>query len=159
VSHDRFFVDKIAKKLFIIQEDRTIEESFQDYSEYLDYEKEMKALSEMEQEFARSVKKVFTPEDALQAIELATSKEPKPKQKIVKLSYEEKKSLETLPKEIESLEEKIESLQNCLADPKCYEDKGLTAIAKEQEEMEVLYEQKVEQLLEIEEKVELIANQ
>ncbi|MGD9717797.1 MAG: ribosomal protection-like ABC-F family protein, partial [Sulfurimonadaceae bacterium] len=48
VSHDRYFVDKIAKKLFIFKKDKTIEESYQQYSEYLELEKELQELEEMQ---------------------------------------------------------------------------------------------------------------
>ena len=39
VSHDRYFVDKIAKKLFVFQGNGHIMESFQPYTEYLEIEK------------------------------------------------------------------------------------------------------------------------
>ncbi|MCK4738148.1 MAG: ABC-F family ATP-binding cassette domain-containing protein, partial [Sulfurimonas sp.] len=50
VSHDRYFVDKIAKKLFIFKKDKHIEESYQQYSEYLELEKELHVLDDMEKE-------------------------------------------------------------------------------------------------------------
>jgi ATP-binding cassette subfamily F protein uup len=39
VSHDRYFVDKIAKKLFVFKGNGIVEESFQAYTEYLEIEK------------------------------------------------------------------------------------------------------------------------
>ncbi len=39
VSHDRYFVDKIAEKLFIFTPEGKIEESYQKYSDYLDIQK------------------------------------------------------------------------------------------------------------------------
>ena len=53
VSHDRYFVDKIAKKLFIFKGDGILEESYQPYSEYLQIEKEIKEL----ESFAKEVEK------------------------------------------------------------------------------------------------------
>ena len=44
VSHDRYFVDKIAKKLYVFTGNGHIMESFQPYSEYLEIEKELKEL-------------------------------------------------------------------------------------------------------------------
>ena len=44
----------------------------------------------------------------------------------------------------------------CLADPSCYEEKGITVLAAELAELEAEYETKVEELLTIEEKVEAI---
>lgn len=142
VSHDRYFVDKIAKKLFIFKENLTIEESYQAYSEYLELEKELKELDVMEKESQQETPK---------------QKESEPqKTKTLKLTYKEKIALEKLPQEIEDLEKKIEEKNNCLADPKCYEEIGITQLAKELSELEEIYEAKVEELLAIEEKMEEI---
>ena len=140
VSHDRYFVDKIAKKLFIFKDDKHIEESHQQYSEYLELEKELKELDDME-----SSTKVEKPKE-----------QTKEKPKTLKLTFKEKIALEKLPQEIEKLEEEIENKNNCLADPKCYEDIGITQLAKELAELEEMYEQKVEELLTIQEKEEAI---
>ncbi len=140
VSHDRYFVDKIAKKLFIFKADKTIEESHQQYSEYLDLEKELKELDSMANEATKEKPKEVVKE----------------KTKVLKLTFKEKIALEKLPEEIETIESQIEEKNNCLADPKCYEEIGLTIIAKELTELEELYELKIEELLEIEEKVEAI---
>ncbi|NPA59959.1 MAG: ABC-F family ATP-binding cassette domain-containing protein [Epsilonproteobacteria bacterium] len=139
VSHDRYFVDKIAKKLFIFKADKHIEISQQNYSQYLELEKELHELDAMQKENKQE-----------------SSKVTKEKQKVIKLTYKEKIALEKLPLEIEELEKKIDEKNNCLADPKCYEEIGITTIAKELQELENIYEQKVEELLNIEEKKEEI---
>ena len=54
------------------------------------------------------------------------------------------------------MESQIEEKNNCLANPKCYEEIGITALAKELSELEKIYEQKVEELLNIEEKAEML---
>jgi len=142
VSHDRYFVDKIAKKLFIFKGDGTIEESYQQYTEYLEMEKELKEISVIEKEANEQEK--------------APKKQKQEKQKQLKLTYKEKIALEKLPLEIEELELLIDEKNECLADPKCYEEIGITKLAKELEELEKTYEEKVEELLTIEEKQELI---
>ena len=142
VSHDRYFVDKIAKKLFIFKSDKHIEESHQQYSEYLELEKELRELDEMESS----------------AIEVKPKEIIREKTKTLKLTFKEKIALEKLPQEIDELEAKMEEKNECLANPKCYEDIGITALAKELQEIEELYEQKVEELLEIQEKEEEINN-
>ena len=141
VSHDRYFVDKIAKKLFIFKENKTIEESHQQYSEYLELEKEVKQLSSMEKELQKETK-VIT--------------EVKEKSKIVKLTFKEKIALETLPKEIDALELLIDEKNDCLSQPKCYEEIGIATVAKELADLEELYEVKVDELLLIQEKEEAI---
>ena len=140
VSHDRYFVDKIAKKLFIFKGDGTIEESYQQYTEYLELEKELREIDTIEKE-------AKTPKP---------KEEKKERKKPLKLTYKEKMALEQLPLEIEELELLIEEKNECLADPKCYEKIGITALAKELEELEKTYEEKVEELLTIEEKLEQI---
>ncbi len=146
VSHDRYFVDKIAKKLFIFKENKEIEESYQDYSEYLELEKELQDLDALELETTKEQTKQDTP------------KEVNNQQKtVLRLTYKEKMALETLPKEIEKLESQIEEKNTCLANPSCYEEIGLTKLAQELQTLEEIYEQKVERLLDIEEKAESIS--
>ena len=137
VSHDRYFVDKIAKKLYIFKGDGKIEESYQSYSEYLAIEKELKE------------------------IESFTSKENKTKSKAItnrtiKLSYKEKHDYESLPIQIEKLEDEIEDLQKCLQNPECYQKIGLAELSKQLEEKEAQLEPLIEYFLELEEKVEAI---
>ena len=143
VSHDRYFVDKIAKKLFVFQGNGHIMESFQPYSEYLQIEKELKELDSLEVEIQ---KEKTTPK---------TINEPK---KQTKLSYKDQREYDNLPKELEDLENKIEELNNCLADPKCYEKIGIVALSKELEEAKAIYEEKVERFLNLEELVESFNN-
>jgi ATP-binding cassette subfamily F protein uup len=68
-------------------------------------------------------------------------------------------ALESLPTEIDELEEKIDKTNICLADPKCYEERGIAVIAQELATLEELYELKVEELLTIQEKEEEINTQ
>ena len=142
VSHDRYFVDKIAKKLFIFKSDKTIEESHQQYSEYLELEKELQELENMEK--SSNTKK--------------TKDIPREKQKILKLTFKEKIALEKLPDEIDKLESQIDEKNNCLSNPNCYEEIGLSSLSKELAQLEELYELKVEELLTIQEKEEEIKN-
>ncbi len=144
VSHDRYFVDKIAKKLLIFKGNGHIEESFQEYSEYLNIEKAINALAELED----------SPEQKQEAIK---QMDKKIKKEVLKLTYKEKEALKVLPKQIEELEAKIEEINNCLADPNCYQEIGLSKLSAELEAKEQAYEDLVEELLRIEEKVELIA--
>jgi ATP-binding cassette subfamily F protein uup len=140
VSHDRYFVDKLADKLFIFKGDGVIEESYIPYTEYLDIEKNLKELSNFEKEV--EIKK----------------DEPKKEKKQTKLSYKEKIEYEKLPDEIDELETKVAELNECLADPKCYEEKGIVKTSEELEKIKNELEEKIERYLELEEKVESFAN-
>ncbi|WP_418180446.1 ribosomal protection-like ABC-F family protein [Aliarcobacter lanthieri] len=139
VSHDRYFVDKIAKKLFVFKGNAHIMESFQPYSEYLEIEKELKELDSLEFEIQK--------EKSTQAL----YKEPK---KQTKLSYKDQREYDNLPKKIEELEKIIKDLNDCLANPKCYEEKGVVSLSTELEKNKEIYEQKVDRFLELEELVE-----
>ena len=133
VSHDRYFIDKIASKLFIFKGEGLVEESYQSYTEYLEIEKEMKELSMLEQE-----------------VKTSKEKEEKPKKRVQnKLSYKEQTDFERLPDEIEILETQIKILNQCLGDPKCYQEKGLTTISKELIVLEKAYEEKSERYFEV----------
>ena len=134
VSHDRYFIDKIASKLFIFKGNGLVEESYQTYTEYLEIEKEMKELESLEKE-------IGTP---------TLKKEEATKEKTqTKLSYKQQQAYDTLPDEIEALEAKIEEINTCLYDPKCYEEKGLTALSEELKSLERLYEEKTDAYLEV----------
>lgn len=93
VSHDRYFLDKIANKLLVFKGEGTIEETFSSLTDYLEQTQEMK-------EDKSTVKK--TKEVSVK------TKESKDK---VSLTYNEKKELETIEGEIESLELELEQVQ------------------------------------------------
>ena len=139
VSHDRYFVDKIAKKLYVFTGNGHIMESFQPYSEYLEIEKELKELDNLESDIEK--------EKNNPKIENLPKKQ-------VKLSYKDQREYDSLPKELEILEEKIKEINSCLADPKCYEKIGIVVLSKELEETKAIYEEKVERFLTLEELVE-----
>jgi len=133
VSHDRYFIDKIASKLFIFKGNGVVEESYQTYTEYLDIEKDLKELNDLEKE-----------------VKSSTKKEENPKEKTkTKLSYKEQKDLDTLPDEIEALENDIEALNKCLGNPDCYQEKGLSAISEELALLEKVYEEKSDRYFEV----------
>lgn len=131
VSHDRYFIDKIASKLFIFKGDGVVEESYQTYTEYLEIEKEMKELSTLDKEIKVSIKKEV------------------PAKEKTKLSYKEQQDHDKLPDEIEALEEQISTINACLYNPDCYEEKGLVALSEELSKLEAIYEEKTERYLEV----------
>ncbi len=139
VSHDRYFVDKIANKLFIFKGGGQIEESYQSYTEYLEIEKELAELESFEKE-------------------LDKPKKERPKKRQTKLSYKEQRRLEELPKLIEELEEKIASINDCLADPSCYEEKGIMSLSEELVALEREHEALLEEYFALEEKKEQLQN-
>jgi ATP-binding cassette subfamily F protein uup len=140
VSHDRYFVDKIAKKLFIFKGDGTIEESFIPYNEYLSCEKDIKDLNILESQL--KTKPII-------------QKNIKVEKKITKLTYNDQREYDNLPKEIENLESQTAKLEKCIMNPDCYNQKGLIEVSAELNKINKIYEQKVERFLELDELVNL----
>jgi len=140
VSHDRYFVDKLAQKLFIFKGNGIIEESYVPYSEYLEIEKNIKELTIFEKEIQ------------------SKKNNSKKEKKQTKFSYKEKLEYEKLPDEIDELEEKMIQLNDCLANPECYEDKGIVKISEELEKTKQILDAKIERYLELEEKKERFEN-
>ena len=131
VSHDRYFVDKIASKLLIFKGNGVVEELYQNYSDYLSIEKSINNLE-------REIKE-----------EKPKSKETQKERIKRKLSYREQRELELLPDRIEELEAIIDKINSCLADPDCYRERGLNSLAKELEELNREYEEAMERYLEL----------
>jgi ATP-binding cassette subfamily F protein uup len=146
VSHDRYFVDKIAQKLLIFKGNGVVEESYQPYSEYLAIEKDIHELYRIEKELS---------EEAASA----QSTDPLPEtttKKMTKLSYKDQRDLELLPPRIEELEEKIDAINQCLYDPDCYEAEGIIEVSRQLSVMEEEYEKMSERYLEVLEKEEAL---
>ena len=139
VSHDRYFVDKMANKLWAF-EGTKINVLHEEYSVYLELEDEMKELDKFEKELTNS------------------QNEAKQKSKSgAKLSYKQTQILNTYPDKISALEAKISELNEGLSDPKIYQEVGLTKLYEELEkakaELESL-ENEYFEVLEIAEELE-----
>lgn len=133
VSHDRYFIDKIASKLIIFKGNGVVEESYQTYTEYLDIEKEIKELESLNKEFNTQEQK----------------EEQQKEKKQTKLSYKQQQAHDNLPSEIEALEIQIAQINACLYNPECYEEKGLTSLSEELLKLEADYEEKTDTYLEV----------
>ena len=139
VSHDRYFVDKMANKLWAF-EGTKINVLHEEYSVYLELEDEMKELDKFEKELANS------------------QNEAKQKSKTgAKLSYKQTQILNTYPDKISALEARVVELNEGLSDPKIYQEVGLTKLYEELEkakaELESL-ENEYFEVLEIAEELE-----
>ncbi|EAT98097.1 ribosomal protection-like ABC-F family protein [Campylobacter concisus] len=115
VSHDRYFVDKMANKLWAF-EGTKINVLHEEYSVYLELEDEMKELDKFEKELSNS------------------QNETKQKSKSgAKLSYKQTQILNTYPDKISTLEARVAELNEGLSDPKIYQEVGLTKLYEELE--------------------------
>lgn len=99
VSHDRYFLDKVADKLLIFKGNGKIQESYDSYSNYIE---------KMSQEKHQEVKEKKNEEKA-------EHEEKKPAEK-TKLTYSEQVEFDKLEPKIEKLDDEITALKNQLND-------------------------------------------
>lgn len=90
ISHDRFFLDRIANKLWILNGQGGIEETLDIYSDYLEKKKQQHAPKELKPE---------------------PVKREKPKSEKKRLSFKEQKEWETIAADIEDVEQQIEAAE------------------------------------------------
>lgn len=96
ISHDRFFLDRIAKKLWILDGKGNVEESLDVYSDYL---------------AKKAAEQAVTPKQAKQE----QPKAEKPKSDKKKLSFKEQKEWETISRDIEQTESAIMETEEDIA--------------------------------------------
>lgn len=126
VSHDRYFMDKCADTLFIMEEDGSISGFVGKCSEYIEYlEEEKKAGSK--EDIASGDKNITSwgagsadknisssaPDSSSSATVSATATPPSRK----KLSYKEQREFEALDKEIPELEKEQKELEPLMSSP------------------------------------------
>ncbi|MGG3890683.1 ATP-binding cassette domain-containing protein [Metabacillus fastidiosus] len=112
VSHDRYFINRIATKVFELSKDQLIE-YLGDYDYYL--EKKAEAF-ELEQLEAAEKKEVETA--IVEAGKLSYQQEKEMK----KIERQKQRRIEEIELQISSLEEKIEQNETLLCDPTVYQD-------------------------------------
>ncbi|MCG5104949.1 ABC-F family ATP-binding cassette domain-containing protein [Oceanobacillus alkalisoli] len=136
VSHDRYFLDRVAERLIIFTETGEIERYLGTYSEYL----EKNRMKESEEKLPKREKPIV--------------KEKKQK----KLTYLEQKEWETIEDDIMALEERVSELEQGVAD--AGSDAGeVQRLFKEQEEVQEELDLKMERWEELSLIVEASGNQ
>ena len=150
VSHDRYFLDRIVRRIFAFEENGHIQQYEGGYSDYLiAYELRHGQESGCETNTTASGK-----------AESPSVKERKnagrKQQTKLKFSYKEQREFETIESDIEELENRIAELETeMMANASSYGK--LSELTKEKEEKEALLEQKMERweyLTELSEKIE-----
>ncbi|MGM9943458.1 MAG: ATP-binding cassette domain-containing protein, partial [Lysinibacillus sp.] len=96
ISHDRFFLDRIAKKLWILDGKGNVEESLDVYTDYLAKKAEQQKLEVKE-------------------VKQEKPKHEKPKQEKKKLSFKEQKEWETIADDIAKVEEHIMQTEEAIS--------------------------------------------
>ncbi len=108
VSHDRYFLDKLAVHIFVFEGKGLIKDYVGKYTEYREQVKE----AEREAELSAKEAKVLAREKSAESADSAVSEDKFQKKK---LSFKEQKELEKLEKDIESLEKEKSSLEAALS--------------------------------------------
>ena len=127
VSHDRYFMDKVADTLFILEDNGDVSGFVGKCSEYIEYREELKAQKEEEERAKKSVER--------------QSSTPTQSSTKTKLTFNEQKEFETLDKEIPELEEKKSLLEEKMSTTD-YEE--LQKITEEYKAISTELEQKYE---------------
>lgn len=125
VSHDRYFLDRIADKLFVF-DNGTIQIRQMLYSDYL--EEKQKKQPEVKE----------------------TKEDTRPKQTAVRLTYMEKKELERLNEQVPAIEEEVASLEEQLNNVTAYAE--IQKISEQLEEKRKQMEEMENRFLELSEK-------
>lgn len=140
VSHDRYFLDRIAKRIFAFEEMGKIVQYEGGYTDYI-------AKRPMEKAECEEGKEQKVKSDA---------RSTWGHEKKLKFTYKEEKEYETIEADIASIEEKISEIEKKMI--ACATDAGkLNALAREQEELQAMLEEKMtrwEYLEELAEKIE-----
>lgn len=130
VSHDRYFLDRIVKRIFAFDGNGNLRQHEGGYTEYA----VRIAAEEMTEEVKTPMKKGV---------------DTRVKEKKLKFTYKEQKEYDTIEEDIANLEAKIEELEASMG--KCASDfVKLNQIVKEKEEAEALLEEKMDRWMYLE---------
>ena len=147
VSHDRYFLDRVARRMLTFEENGRIELCNKSYTEYY-----LDKKAKEENEDSSQKEKNQTGAEAYRLQKQNTRK--------LKFTYAEQKEYETIEEEIEKLEEAVKNLEKELANPKYSTDfvklNELGTLKKEKEEQ---LDAKMERFLYLEDLAEKIKNQ
>lgn len=149
VSHDRYFLDRVVRRIFAFEENGTITQYEGGYSDYLrksgDKLSEMSTISD-KKENSRNP----------DSISKDTWKKNAPKK--LKFSYKEQRDYETIEEDIQKLEEKITSLEKEMEESASNYSR-LTELNEEKENAEMALLEKMERWEYLEDLAAQIENQ
>lgn len=145
VSHDRYFLDRVARHLLTFEEDGRIDLYNGSYTEYF-YEKGKPLLYEAQDE------------DAEKSSAAQEWKEQKNKQRKLKFTYNEQKEYDSIEEDIEALEQRVQRLDQEMVQA-ATDFVRLNQLSAEKEEAERLLDEKMERYVYLSELAEKIAAQ
>lgn len=115
VSHDRYFMDKVADTMFVLENDGSVSGFVGKCSKYIDYREEKRAAEK------DAMKAQAAANKAAEAVGASTNNQTAnssalPQEKKRKMSFKEQKEFEELEKNIAEWEEKKSDLETAMAD-------------------------------------------
>ena len=144
VSHDRYFLDRVARRIFAFEGNGKIRQYEGGYTDYANRRKEETEAPDIHTE--------------TQPVEQKESNTTRGHEKKLKFSYKEQKEYETIEADISSLEEKIDSLGKEMA-KNSSDFVKLNTLSQEKEEAEKLLEEKMDRWMYLEDLAARIAKQ
>ncbi len=141
VSHDRYFLDNVADRIFAFEGDGKLTQYEGGYTDYLEA-REQKSLAEASSENAPG-KKASEAQDKAQEKEASGRAWKQNRPQKLKFSYKEQKEFETIDEVIAGLEEKVEEINGEILKNATNSAK-LSELMKEKEQTEKELEEKME---------------
>lgn len=138
VSHDRYFLDRVARRIFAFQDDGTLKQS---EGGYTDYEIRENETAKNSVSLSAEVKEIKNGS--------LTSK-MKPREKKLKFSFAEQKEYETIEDDIAKLEEKMDELEKEIQENARNFEK-LQILSREKEQVSDMLNHKMERWVYLEE--------
>ena len=150
VSHDRYFLDRVVRRIFAFRPDGTLWQSEGGYTDY-----ETRVLSEQQAAEKSAGAKTETAESKTGK---SDNWKEKPRTKKLKLSYQEQREYDTIEDDIATLEQRIE--ENKIAMEKNASNSSeLQRLYEEQEQLEQTLAEKMDRWMYLEDLVAQIAAQ
>ncbi|MCQ2240863.1 ABC-F family ATP-binding cassette domain-containing protein [Treponema sp.] len=114
VSHDRYFMDKVADTMFVLENDGSVSGFVGKCSEYIDYREEKRAQEKEEEKAALAAKAEAKAAAEAKAVSSNTNITAPEKKR--KMTFKEQKEFEELEKNIAEWEEKKTELETAMSD-------------------------------------------
>ena len=112
VSHDRYFMDKVADTLFVLEDDGSVSGFVGRCSEYIEYRREKREQAEAAEKAAEPEKSKICPAASAQQ---TVPVPPDTGAKSHKLSFKEQREFEQLEKDIAAMEERQKELETLMS--------------------------------------------
>ena len=159
VSHDRYFLDRIARRIFAFEGNGKITQYEGGYTDYMAKRpQEQSELSSLGAKVAKGGSNASTCDSDADAVEKKDSRETWGHQKKLKFTFKEQKEYETIEADIEKLEAEIEALDAEILKNATNFGK-LNALSQEKDAKEELLMEKMERWEYLEDLAQKIAEQ